>query len=62
MNPEQPSHSEDAEALLPKDGYLATLNDAGKNLNDEAKAYVKSYLEQTLQPRTVLGSKVKGDA
>jgi hypothetical protein len=44
-------------ALLPKKGFLATLNDVAKSLTDEAKAYVKAYLKASLKPTVPLTSK-----
>jgi len=46
-----------AEALLPKKGFLATLNDIVGTLGKEAIEYAKEYLEKTLKPSVVAGTK-----
>jgi hypothetical protein len=47
------------EAILPKTGFLARLQEFGKNLGTEAKNYVRSYLQSALSPAVNLGSKGK---
>ena len=47
------------EAYLPKEGFLNTLNEIKNTLSDNAKTYTKEYLNNTLKPRVVLGTKGK---
>jgi hypothetical protein len=47
------------EAVLPKTGFLARLQEFGKNLADEAKEYIWSYLHVALSPSVNLGAKGK---
>ena len=47
------------EALLPKEGFLNTLNEIKNTLTPDAKEYTKAYLDKALKPRVVLGTKGK---
>jgi hypothetical protein len=47
------------EAILPKTGFLARLQEFGKNLGEEAKEYVRAYLNQALNTSVNIGSKGK---
>jgi hypothetical protein len=47
------------EALMPKTGFLARLQEFGKNLSDDAKYYIRRYLERALSSAVTLGSRGK---
>lgn len=47
------------EAILPKTGFLARLQEFGKNLGSEAKDYVRAYLNTALHTSVNLGTKGK---
>ena len=47
------------EALLPKSGFLSRLQEFGRNLSNEAKNYVRAYLDRALSPAVNLGAKGK---
>jgi hypothetical protein len=50
-------HVTKEEAYLPKEGFLATLNEIKHTLGDKAKEYVTRYLIQVLKPTVDLGKK-----
>jgi hypothetical protein len=47
------------ESLMPKTGFLARLQEFGKNLTEDAKYYIRRYLERALSSAVTLGSKGK---
>jgi hypothetical protein len=47
------------EVVAPKEGFLARLQDFGRNLCDEAKEYVREYLKEALSTAVNVGSKGK---
>ena len=47
------------ESLMPKTGFLARLQEFGKNLSDDAKYYIRRYLERALSSAVTLGSRGK---
>jgi len=59
--PDAGKHVETATALLPKPGFLATVNRIAKTLPAEGLECLKKYLDQNLVQRMNLGSKEKGD-
>jgi len=48
-----------SEVLSPKTGFLDTLCEIGNKLSDQAKVYINAYLDRTLKPIVVLGTKGK---
>jgi hypothetical protein len=44
---------------MPKTGFLARLQEFGKNLSDDAKYYIRRYLERALSSAVTLGSRGK---
>lgn len=52
-------HVISAEAFLPTDGFLNTIDGIKSSLSEEAKTFTKNYLEGALKPRVVLGTKGK---
>lgn len=52
-------HVTTAEAILPRDGFLDTLNDIKSTMSTDAKTYTKNYLNGAVKPRVVLGTKGK---
>ena len=48
-----------AEAILPRQGFIATLAELWGRFSEEAKIYTKKYLELALEPVVVLGTKAK---
>jgi hypothetical protein len=48
-----------ADAILPRQGFMATLPDLWKRFSEEAKTYIKNYLKLALEPVVVLGTKAK---
>jgi hypothetical protein len=48
-----------AEAFLPTEGFLTTIEGIKSSLSDDAKTFTKNYLETALKPRVVLGTKGK---
>jgi len=50
-------HVTKEEAYLPKEGFLATLNEVKHTFDDKAKEYLKAYLAQVLKPAVDLGKK-----
>jgi hypothetical protein len=52
-------HVTSGEAVLPKEGFLNTVNEIKNTLSPDAKEYTKAYLENALKPRVVLGTKGK---
>jgi hypothetical protein len=50
-----------AEAFLPTEGFLNTIEGIKSSLSDDAKTFTKNYLETALKPRVVLGT-TKGKA
>lgn len=47
------------EVVAPKEGFLARLQEFGKNLMTEAKEYVRAYLKEALVVNVNIGSKGK---
>jgi hypothetical protein len=47
------------ESLVPKTGFLARVQEFGKNLTEGAKYYIRRYLERALSSAVTLGSKGK---
>ena len=52
-------HVISAEAFLPTEGFLNTVDGINGSMSDEAKTFTKNYLEGALKPRVVLGTKGK---
>jgi hypothetical protein len=48
-----------AEAFLPTEGFLSTIEGIKESLSDDAKTFTQNYLEGALKPRVVLGTKGK---
>lgn len=48
-----------ADAVLPRQGFMAKLPDLWKRFSEEAKIYTKKYLTLALEPVVVLGTKAK---
>jgi len=48
-----------AEAFLPTEGFLSTIEGIKGSLSDDAKTFTQNYLEGALKPRVVLGTKGK---
>jgi hypothetical protein len=48
-----------AEAFLPTEGFLSTIDGIKGSMSEEAKTFTKNYLEGALKPRVVLGTKGK---
>jgi hypothetical protein len=48
-----------ADAILPRQGFMAKLPDLWKRFSEEAKLYIKNYLKLALEPVVVLGTKAK---
>jgi hypothetical protein len=48
-----------AEAFLPTDGFLTTIEGIKNTMSDDAKTFTKNYLQEALKPRVVLGTKGK---
>ncbi len=51
-------HIMTADAILPRKGIVAIVSRLMGNFKDDAKAYIKEYLELALKPKVVLGSKL----
>jgi hypothetical protein len=47
------------EALVPRTGFLARLYEFGRNLSEDAKYYMRRYLDRALSPAVIIGSKGK---
>ena len=47
------------EVVAPREGFLARLQEFGRNLCDEAKEYVRTYLKEALSTAVNVGSKGK---
>ena len=47
------------EVIAPKEGFLARLQEFGKNLATEAKEYVRAYLKEALSTTVNIGSRGK---
>ena len=47
------------EVIVPKKGFLDTLCELGNRLSNEAKVYITAYLNHTLKPVVVMGTKGK---
>ena len=45
------------EVVAPKEGFLARLQEFGRNLCDEAKEYIRDYLKEALSTAVNVGSK-----
>ncbi len=52
-------HVTNAEAFLPVDGFLNTIEGIKGSMSDDAKTFTKNYLQGALKPRVVLGTKGK---
>lgn len=48
-----------AEAILPREGFLAKVKDLISQFSEEAKTYIRLYLKQALKPTVILGTKAK---
>jgi len=48
-----------AKAILPRQGFIATVKELWGRLSKEAKIYTEKYLELALEPAVVLGTKSK---
>lgn len=48
-----------AEAILPRQGFIATVKELWGRFSEEAKIYTKKYLKLALEPVVVLGTKAK---
>lgn len=48
-----------AEVVAPKEGFLARLQEFGRNLCDEAREYVREYLKEALSTVVNIGSRGK---
>jgi hypothetical protein len=53
------NHVTSAEAFLPTEGFLNTIDGIKSTLSEDAKTFTKNYLESALKPRVVLGTKGK---
>jgi hypothetical protein len=47
------------EVIAPREGFLARLQEFGRNLVDEAKEYIREYLKEALSVSVNIGSKGK---
>ena len=47
------------EVFLPREGWLAKLNEIVITLSDKAKRFISEYMEKVLKPSVVLGSRGK---
>jgi hypothetical protein len=47
------------EVFLPREGWIAKLNELAVVLTNQAKRYISEYMEKVLKPSVVLGSKGK---
>ena len=48
-----------AEAILPRQGFIAIVKELWERFSEEAKIYTKKYLKLALEPVVVLGTKAK---
>ncbi len=48
-----------AEAILPRQGFIATVKELWGRFSEEAKMYTKKYMKLALKPAVVLGTKAK---
>jgi len=45
-----------AEAFLPREGFLNTINEVASRLSDKAREYLKTYLKPALKPTVVISN------